>query len=110
MSFSEDVKKRYEAIGWQVIRVTDGMMLVQFKKQSVKGKELYKPTLIIIDTVIGFGSSNEGTNKVHGNPLGKKMVKMLKFLMALIMTNFMFLKKFMMILLIHVLKRGKKSL
>lgn len=28
--------------------------------------------MIIIDTVIGFGSSNEGTNKVHGNPLGKE--------------------------------------
>lgn len=73
MSFSEDVKKRYEAIGWQVIRVTDGNDVSAIQKAIRKGKkELYKPTLIIIDTVIGFGSSNEGTNKVHGNPLGKE--------------------------------------
>ena len=73
MSFSEDVKKRYEAIGWQVIRVTDGNAVSAIQKAIRKGKkELYKPTLIIIDTVIGFGSSNEGTNKVHGNPLGKE--------------------------------------
>ena len=71
MSFSEDVKKRYEAIGWQVIKVTDGNDVNALQKAIRKGKkELYKPTLIIVDTIIGFGSSNEGTNKVHGNPLG----------------------------------------
>lgn len=71
MSFSEDVKKRYEAIGWQVIDVKDGNDINAIQKAIRKGKkELYKPTLIIVNTVIGYGSSNQGTNKVHGNPLG----------------------------------------
>ncbi len=73
MSFSEDVKKRFEAVGWQVIKVTDGNDITAIDKAIRKGKkELYKPTLIIIDTVIGYGSANEGTSKVHGSPLGKE--------------------------------------
>ena len=73
MSFSEDVKKRYEAIGWQVINVKDGNNINDIQKAIRKGKkELYKPTLIIVNTVIGYGSSNQGTNKVHGSPLGKE--------------------------------------
>ncbi|MBS5587245.1 MAG: transketolase [[Clostridium] spiroforme] len=73
MSFSEDVKKRYEAIGWQVISVADGNDINAIQKAIRKGKkELYKPTLVIVNTIIGYGSSNQGTNKVHGNPLGKE--------------------------------------
>lgn len=71
MSFSEDVKKRFEAVGWQVIKVNDGNDVNAIQKAIRKGKrELYKPTLIIINTVIGYGSANEGTSKVHGSPLG----------------------------------------
>jgi len=70
-SFSEDVKKRYEAMGWQVICVNDGNDTAAILKAIKKGKkEEYKPTLVIIDTVIGYGSQNQGTNKVHGAPLG----------------------------------------
>ncbi len=73
MSFSEDVKKRYEATGWQVISVKDGNDTAAILKAIKKGKkEAYKPTLIIVETIIGFGSKNQGTNKVHGNPLGKE--------------------------------------
>lgn len=73
MSFSEDIKKRYEAIGWQVIDVKDGNDINAIQKAIRKGKkELYKPTLIVVNTIIGYGSSNQGTNKVHGNPLGKE--------------------------------------
>lgn len=73
MSFSENVKKRYEACGWQVLEVKDGNDIESIHKAIKKGKrELFKPTLIIIDTVIGFGSKNEGTNKVHGAPLGEE--------------------------------------
>lgn len=70
-SFSEDVKKRYEAMNWQVINVTDGNDINAIAKAIKKAKkEAFKPTLIIVDTIIGFGSKNQGTNKVHGNPLG----------------------------------------
>lgn len=73
MSFSENVKKRYEACNWQVLEVKDGNNINEIHKAIKKGKkEQFKPTLIIVNTVIGFGSANQGTNKVHGAPLGKE--------------------------------------
>lgn len=70
-SFSENVKKRYEAMGWQVLCVDDGNDITSIHKAIKRGqKEKFKPTLVIIDTVIGYGSKNQGTNKVHGAPLG----------------------------------------
>ena len=73
MSFSEKVKKRYEACNWQVLEVKDGNDINEIHKAIKKGKkEQFKPTLIIVNTVIGFGSANQGTNKVHGAPLGKE--------------------------------------
>ncbi|MEG0276091.1 MAG: transketolase [Coprobacillus sp.] len=78
-SFSEDVKKRYEAMNWQVIVVNDGNDVSAILKAIKKGKkELFKPTLVIIDTVIGFGSKNQGTNTVHGSPLGQEDGKQAK--------------------------------
>ena len=71
MSFSENVKKRYEAINWQVIEVADGNDINAIAKAIKKAKkEAYKPTLIIVNTVIGYGSKKQGTNAVHGAPLG----------------------------------------
>ncbi|MEE0777535.1 MAG: transketolase [Massilimicrobiota sp.] len=72
-SFSEDVKKRYESMNWQVICVQDGNDYEAIAKAIKKAKkEVYKPTLIIVNTIIGFGSRNQGTSKVHGAPLGEE--------------------------------------
>lgn len=73
MAFSEDVKKRFEAMNWQVIDVKDGEDLGALAKALKKAKrEKFKPSLIINHTVIGKGSINEGTSKVHGAPLGEE--------------------------------------
>ncbi len=70
-SFSEDVKGRFEATGWQHIMVKDGTDLAAISKAIDEAKaETNQPTIIEIKTVIGFGAPNEGTNKVHGAPLG----------------------------------------
>lgn len=72
MSTSEDIKKKFEACQWQVIVVEEGMNPSLIAKALKKAKkEKYKPTLIMYHTVIGYGSTNQGTSKVHGNPLGK---------------------------------------
>ena len=79
LSFSEDVKKRYEAFGWQVLKVEDGNDTVSILKAIKKAKkEAFKPTLIIVNTVIGYGSKNQGTSKVHGAPLGAEDGKQAK--------------------------------
>lgn len=79
MTFSEDVKKRFESINWQVLEVNDGNDTSAILKAIRKGKkEQFKPTLIIVNTVIGYGSKNQGTNAVHGSPLGEEDGKQAK--------------------------------
>lgn len=73
MSFSEDVEMRFKALKWQVLRVNDGNDIEAIDKALKKAKKsLDKPTLIIMHTMIGQGSKNQGTFKVHGNPLGEE--------------------------------------
>lgn len=70
-AFTENVGRRFEAYGWQYILVNDGNDLNEINRAIELAKtEKSKPTLIEIKTVIGFGSPNAGTHKVHGNPLG----------------------------------------
>ncbi len=72
LAFSENVKKRFEAMSWQVICVNDGNDTNAISSAIKKAKkDIFKPTLIIIDTIIGYGSVNQGTNTVHGAPLGE---------------------------------------
>ena len=69
--FSDDTEKRFEAYGWQVIRV-DGHDAAAIRQATVQAQaETQKPTLIICKTVIGLGSPNkQGKEDCHGAPLG----------------------------------------
>lgn len=70
-SFSENVEARVKAQGWNYLRVEDGNDLEAIYDSIIKAKENTDgPTLIEVKTVIGYGSANAGTNKVHGAPIG----------------------------------------
>ncbi len=71
LSYTEDVKKRFESYHWQVLRVADGNDIGAIEAAIAEAKkETNKPTLIAVRTVIGYGSPKAGTNKVHGEPMG----------------------------------------
>ena len=71
LSFSEQVKARFLASEWDVLEVADGNDIDAIDAAISKAKKSKdKPTMIMIHTIIGFGSAKQGTNKVHGNPLG----------------------------------------
>ena len=71
LSFTENPYARFEAYGWQVLRVSDGNDIAAIEDAIVKAKaEITKPTLIGVRTIIGYGSPKAGTNKVHGEALG----------------------------------------
>lgn len=73
MSFHEDVRKRFEACEWNVLEVKDGNDYKAIDRAIKKAKKsTEKPTIIIVHTIIGFGSVNQGLNKVHGSPLGEE--------------------------------------
>jgi transketolase len=72
LSFSEDVAMRFEGYGWHVLRVPDVNDLPTLEA-AIKAAEAEseRPTLVIVRTVIGYGSPNRaGTSKAHGEALG----------------------------------------
>lgn len=78
-TFTEDVKKRHEALGWQVICVSDANDLSALNRAIKKAKaETEKPSLIIVKSVIGYGSPLCGSAACHGAPLGESNAQELK--------------------------------
>ncbi|GAB2027543.1 transketolase [Lactovum odontotermitis] len=78
-AFIDDVKMRFESYGWQHILVKDGNSLEEISTAVERAKaEKTKPTIIEVKTIIGFGAEKEGTNAVHGAPLGVEGVKFAK--------------------------------
>ena len=72
-AFSENVRARYEAYGWNTILVEDGASVEAVNAAIEQAKQSDKPTLIEVKTIIGAGSPNkQGTNGVHGAPLGEE--------------------------------------
>ncbi len=70
-AFTENVGERFKAYGWEHIKVEDGNDLAAIDAAlTLAKKNTSQPTLIEVKTTIGFGAENQGTNAVHGNPLG----------------------------------------
>ena len=79
ITFTENVGKRHEAMGWQVINVKDANDLNALNRAIKKAKaEKEKPSLIIIKSQIGYGSHLVGKASCHGAPLGEEGVATLK--------------------------------
>ncbi|GAA5904124.1 transketolase family protein [Sporobolomyces salmoneus] len=71
IAFTEDVAKRFEAYDWQVIIVDNGDEDLEGMAKAIEQAkaETSKPTMIRLRTTIGYGSRDQGTHGVHGNPL-----------------------------------------
>lgn len=83
LSFSEDVKKRFEAIGWDTYVIENGNTDLNAIDEALKFNfrnklDDKKPTIIILKTKIGHESLLEGQSKSHGAPLGSEAVHDLK--------------------------------
>lgn len=78
-TFSEDTKKKMEALGFFYIKVIDGMNPEAIKKAIKKGqRQKNKPIFIEVKTEIGFGSDVSGTSNAHGKPLSKDQIQALR--------------------------------
>ncbi|MBX4263198.1 transketolase [Clostridium estertheticum] len=80
IAFREDVAKRYEAYGWQVIKVADGNNTEEINTAIIAAKkEDKKPTIIIVKNIIGYGClAKQGKACAHGEPLGVENIISLK--------------------------------
>jgi len=70
LAFDEDVGKRFQAYGWNVIHVDDAndTRAVAAAIETFKNTN-DKPTMIVVHSIIGFGSSIAGTAKAHGEAM-----------------------------------------
>jgi transketolase len=79
-SFSEDVATRFIGYGWNVTRVADANDLEMLARAFRVFRDTKdRPTLIIVDSHIGYGSPHkQDTNAAHGEPLGEEEVRLVK--------------------------------
>lgn len=75
IAFREDVGKRFEAYGWQVLRVADSEDIDALENAIKEAKaDTEHPSLIIVRTHIGYGSPKQDNASCHGEPLGAESV------------------------------------
>jgi transketolase len=84
LAFTEDVAKRFEAYGWQVLEGSmydyDGLASLTAKAKAEAGR----PSLIVLKSVIGKGSpGKQGTAGAHGSPLGEEEAAKAKALLGI---------------------------
>lgn len=85
--FSENVRARYEALGWDTYFVEDGNDIEKIRETIELAKTTDKPSFIEIKTKIGYGSVVEGTAKAHGAPIGAENIPSLKAKLGLDFTE-----------------------
>lgn len=80
LAFSEDVATRFIAYGWNVIRVGDANDMEMLERAfNIFKREKNRPTLIIVDSHIAYGSPNkQDTHAAHGEPLGEEEIRLTK--------------------------------
>ena len=80
LAFTEDVCKRFESFGFQILTVRDGNDIEAVGRAIEKAKaDLSRPSFIKITTKIGYGvPAKEGKPSAHGEPLGEENVKILR--------------------------------
>jgi transketolase len=79
IAFTEDVGKRFEGYGWNVIHVDDAndTQAMAAALQSFRETD-DRPTFIVVHSVIGWGSPRAGSEKAHGEALGEENVRLTK--------------------------------
>jgi transketolase len=70
LAVTEDVKDKYEAMGWHYILVRNANKLFALDEAISIAKGTDMPTIIEVKSVIGFGSKDAGDSSTHGSPIG----------------------------------------
>lgn len=74
----DDVENKFISMGWNYIKVKDGNNLLEINEAIKKAKKSYRPTIIESKNIIGFGSTKQGTNKIHSDAVGEIEAKYMK--------------------------------
>ena len=78
ITFCDDIKKRFETIGFEVLHVNDGNNANEITDALNKAKQAKKPVIVDVLTTIGYGTELAGNQKIHGSPLDESMLEKLR--------------------------------
>ncbi|MCE9619272.1 MAG: transketolase [Planctomycetes bacterium] len=79
LAYSDDPSTRFLGYGWNVLRVGDANDLdTVVRTLAVAAQTKGRPTLIVVDSHIGFGSARQDTCTAHGEPLGEEVIRKTK--------------------------------
>ena len=79
LAFSDDIATKFIGYGWNVTRVGDANDLATLARAfETFQHETARPTLIIVDSHIGYGSHKQDTASAHGTPLGDDEIRYVK--------------------------------
>lgn len=78
LTFKQNTKLVFKGYGFNVIEIKDANNTKAILAATKKAQKSDKPTLIMLNSIIGFGSVLAGTSKAHGAPLGEQALKELK--------------------------------
>ncbi|RKO91200.1 Transketolase, thiamine diphosphate binding domain-containing protein [Blyttiomyces helicus] len=111
LGFTEDVNKRFEAYGWHTQVIADGDKDFDGIEAAIEAakKVTDKPSIIKIRTTIGFGSKNQGEEKVHGAPLGEQDIVNVKSLFGFNPENKFFIPEEVKAYYAEIQKKGVEA-
>ena len=79
LAFTEDIAKRFDALGWHAQRLEDGWVLDDVRAAIDAAEQDDRPSIIVLRTHIAPGSPNkQDTSDAHGSPLGDEEIKLTK--------------------------------
>ncbi len=110
LSFSDNTYRRFKSYGWDVLEI-DGHNYKEIEDAiKMAQRDTKKPSIIICNTQIGFGSPNRaGTSKAHGEPFPEDEVKLTKKALGLPENKKFYIPKAVQDIKKIVLEKGKKE-
>lgn len=78
ITWNEDIKKRFEAINFECFEVQDGNDVLEISNAITSAKNCGKPSIVVVNTKLGYGSIYEDKSSVHGKPLTIEEIELLK--------------------------------
>ncbi|KAI5190537.1 transketolase [Nematocida minor] len=76
LSNSEDAGKKMRAMGFAIVEIKDPED--DEVVEEILSKKMDRPMFVIVHTTIGYDTTKKGTSAVHGSPLGKEEIELLK--------------------------------
>src|SRR5574344_924074 len=90
ITFSDDIEMRFKAIGFDVFVVKNGNDTKEITKMLFKATKCKKPSIVVVKTIIGYGTELAGSEKIHGKPLSVSELEKLKISLFVNKPNFRF--------------------